>query len=423
VKSSIRPVVAPQSVPSEAPDAVLADPLAPVPDIFAKARQFTRLREVQEMGLYPYFVPIESSTSTEVVVHGKRLVMVGSNNYLGLNHDDRVIAAAQTATAKYGTACTGSRFLNGNTDLHEELEVRLAALTGKEAGLVFSTGFQTNLGVISTLVGRNDVVVIDKLDHASIVDGCRLAGGETVRYRHNDMNDLETKLRRARGHAKLIVVDGVFSMEGDIVNLPRLVELCAAYNASIAVDDAHAVGVLGATGAGTAEHFGLTDQVDLIIGTFSKSFASIGGFVTGERAVIDYLKHHARTEIFSASMPPAACAAVIACLDILAREPERRLQLWKNADRMRDGFRALGFDTGGSVTPIVPVVVGDDLATFEFWKRLFDAGVFTNPVVAPAVPERESRIRTSYSATHTNDQLDFVLEMFAQVGRSMGIIS
>lgn len=426
MKSSVRPPASPSPTPDE--DLEAADPadsaeLVPSSDVFAKAHQFTRLAEVQNMGLYPYFVPIESSTSTEVVVHGKSLVMIGSNNYLGLNHDDRVIAAAQAATAKYGTACTGSRFLNGNTDLHEELEVRLAGLAGKEAALVFSTGFQTNLGVISTLVGRNDAVFIDKLDHASIVDGCRLAAGETIRFRHNDFNDLDAKLRRAGDRAKLIVVDGVFSMEGDIVDLPRLVELRGRYDARLAVDDAHAIGVLGATGAGTAEHFGLTDQVDLIIGTFSKSFASIGGFVAGERAVIDYLKHHARSEIFSASMPPSACAAVLACLDILAQEPERRLQLWHNADRMRDGFRTLGFDTGGSVTPIVPVVVGDDLGTFEFWKRLFDAGVFTNPVVAPAVPERESRIRTSYSATHTADQLGFVLDVFARVGRSMGLIS
>jgi len=392
-------------------------------DIFAKARQFTRLSEVQAMGLYPYFVPIESSTSTEVVVGGRRIVMVGSNNYLGLNHDPRVMQAAQDAIAKYGTACTGSRFLNGNTDLHERIEARLATLTGKEAALVFSTGFQTNLGVIATLVTKNDVVLIDKLDHASIVDGCRLSAGETIRFRHNDMDDLEAKLRRVRGRAALIVVDGVFSMEGDIVDLPSVVELSAKYDARVAVDDAHSVGVLGPTGAGTAEHFGLTDEVDLIIGTFSKSFASIGGFVAGEGVVIDYLKHHARSEIFSASMPPSACAAVLACIDILEQEPERRLQLWENAERMRKGFRSLGFETGGSVTPIIPVVIGDDLATFEFWKRLFDGGVFTNPVVAPAVPERESRIRTSYSATHTSDQLDFVLDVFARVGKSMGIIS
>ncbi len=398
-------------------------PPAAAPDVFAKAKQFTRLRDVQAMGLYPYFVPIESSTSTEVVVHGKRIVMIGSNNYLGLNHDPRVMDAAQAAIAKYGTACTGSRFLNGNTDLHERIEDRLAKLTGKEAALVFSTGFQTNLGVIATLVAKDDVVIIDKLDHASIVDGCRLSAGDTIRFRHNDMVDLEAKLRRARGHAKLIVVDGVFSMEGDIVDLPRIVELSAEYDARLAVDDAHSIGVLGPTGAGTAEHFGLTDAVDLIIGTFSKSFASIGGFVSGERDVIDYLKHHARAEIFSASMPPSACAAVLACIDILEQEPERRLQLWENAARMRTGFQALGFETGGSVTPIVPVVIGDDLKTFEFWKRLFDGGVFTNPVVAPAVPERESRIRTSYSATHTSDQLDFVLDVFARVGKSMGIIS
>lgn len=330
MKSNTRRATAAHASPPTAPEVQPAEErvtLAASGDVFAKARQFTRLGEVQQMGLYPYFVPIESSTSTEVVVGGRRIVMVGSNNYLGLNHDDRVIAAAQEATAKYGTACTGSRFLNGNTDLHEAIEVRLAELTGKEAALVFSTGFQTNLGVISTLVGRNDVVFIDKLDHASIVDGCRLSAGETVRFRHNDMDDLEAKLRRARGHGKLIVVDGVFSMEGDIVDLPRLAELRARYDARLAIDDAHAVGVLGETGAGTAEHFGLTDQVDLIIGTFSKSFASIGGFVSGERAVIDYLKHHARSEIFSASMPPSACAAVLACLDILKREPERRKQL------------------------------------------------------------------------------------------------
>jgi 8-amino-7-oxononanoate synthase len=393
-------------------------------DIFAKAHQFTRLAEVQAAGLYPYFVPTESSSGTEVIVDGKRRVMIGSNNYLGLTHDPRVIAAAQAAIAKYGSACTGSRFLNGNTDLHDLIEVKLAALTGKEAGLVFSTGFQTNLGVIATLVGRTDVVYIDKLDHASIVDGCFLSAGDTVRFRHGDLDDLETKLARGNrnGGGKLIVVDGVFSMEGDIVDLPRLVELCAQYDARIVIDDAHSVGVLGATGAGTAEHFGLTDQVDLIVGTFSKSFASIGGFVTGERAVIDYLKHHARALIFSASMPPSACAAVLTCIDIMAAEPERRRKLWENADYMRAGLRSLGYDTGVSETPIVPVIIGNDLLTFHFWRSLFDHGVFTNPVVAPAVPEKESRIRTSYSATHTRDQLDFVLDVFAKVGRAAGVI-
>jgi 8-amino-7-oxononanoate synthase len=396
-------------------------PLTASSDVFAKTRQFTRLAEVQAAGLYPYFVPTQSSSGNEVVVDGKRRIMIGSNNYLGLTHDPRVIAAAQAAIAKYGSGCTGSRFLNGNTDLHDLMEIRLAALTGKEAGLVFSTGFQTNLGVISTLVGRTDSVFIDKLDHASIVDGCRLSAGETVRFRHGDLDDLEAKLRRGKG-GKLIVVDGVFSMEGDIVDLPRVTELRSQYDARLVVDDAHSVGVLGATGAGTAEHFGLTDQVDLIVGTFSKSFASIGGFVTGDREVIDYLKHHARAEIFSASMPPSACATVLTCLDILAAEPERRRKLWENADYMRQGLRSLGYDTGVSETPIVPVLIGNDLLTFHFWRTLFDQGVFTNPVVAPAVPEKESRIRTSYSATHTREQLDFVLDVFAKVGRAAGVI-
>jgi 8-amino-7-oxononanoate synthase len=400
----------------------VAEPAAESDDLFAKARQFTRLREVQAMGLYPYFVPVQASGSTEVIINGKRGVMVGSNNYLGLSHDPRVVAAAQEAIAQYGTACTGSRFLNGNTELHERIEFRLAKLTGKEAALVFSTGFQTNLGVISALVGRDDTVYIDKLDHASVVDGCRLAAGETIRFRHGDLDELEAKLRQSRGGGKLIVVDGVFSMEGDIVDLPRLAQLRAQYDTRLAVDDAHAIGVLGATGAGTAEHFGLTAEVDLIIGTFSKSFASIGGFVAGEQIVIDYLKHHARSLIFSASMPPSACAAVLASIDILEQEPERRLNVWKNAARMQEGFRSLGFDTGGSETPIVPVVVGDDLLTFEFWRQLYDNGVFANAVVAPAVPPHASRIRTSYSATHTPEQLDFVLEVFARVGKGLGVI-
>jgi 8-amino-7-oxononanoate synthase len=403
-----------------------APPETPSPtaprDLFAKTRQFTRLAEAKEKGLYPYFIPVESSGGTEVMIHGERRIMIGSNNYLGLTHDPRVITAAQQAISKYGTACTGSRFLNGNTDLHDRIEERLARLTGKDAALVFSTGFQTNLGVIATLVGRNDTVFIDKLDHASIVDGCHLSGGETVRFRHGNFAELEAKLRRAKTGGKLVVVDGVFSMEGDIVDLPALVQLCAKYEARLAVDDAHSVGVLGATGAGTAEHFNLTDQVDLIIGTFSKSFASIGGFVAGEREVIDYLKHQARSLIFSASMPPSACAAVLTCIDILEQEPERRLRLWENADYMRNGLQALGYDTGVSETPIVPVLIGQDDKTFMFWRALFDHGVFSNPVVPPAVPEKESRIRTSYSATHTREQLDFVLDVFTKVGRQFGVI-
>jgi 8-amino-7-oxononanoate synthase len=392
-------------------------------DIFAKAVQFTRARELQATGFYPYFFPVEGSEATEVVIDGKRRVMIGSNNYLGLTHDPRVVEAAQSAIRKYGSACTGSRFLNGNTDLHERLEHDLAKLTGKEAALVFSTGFQTNLGVISSLVSRNDLVYIDKLDHASIVDGCFLSLGETVRFRHGDLDELESLLRRSEeGRGKLIAVDGVFSMEGDVADIPRLVELRAEYGARLLVDDAHAIGVFGPTGAGTAEHFGLTDQVDLILGTFSKSFASIGGFVAGDEEVIHYIKHNARSLIFSASMPPSACATVLACIEILRQEPERRLRLWDHARKMKAGFTSLGFDIGASEAPIIPVIIGDDFKTFQFWKALFDNGVFTNPVVSPAVPERASRVRTSYIATHTEEQLDFVLDVFERVGKSMGII-
>lgn len=400
---------------------------APAPagraDIFAKAAQFTKARELEATGLYPYFFPVEGSEATEVVIDGRRRVMIGSNNYLGLTHDPRVIEAAQDAIRTYGSACTGSRFLNGNTDLHERLECELARLTGKEAALVFSTGYQTNLGVISSLVARNDVVYIDKLDHASIVDGCFLSMGETVRYRHGDLDELEALLRRTdEGRGKLVAVDGIFSMEGDIVDLPRLVELRADYGARVLVDDAHAIGVLGRTGAGTAEHFGLTDQVDVILGTFSKSFASIGGFVAGDGQILHYIKHNARSLIFSASMPPSACATVLACIEIMAQEPERRERLWQHARKMKEGFTSLGFDIGASEAPIIPVIIGDDLKTFQFWRALFDNGVFTNPVVSPAVPEKSSRIRTSYIATHTDEQLDFVLDVFAKVGRSLGII-
>lgn len=391
-------------------------------DVFAKAREYHRPAEVKAIGLYPYFCPVEASEATEVTIEGRRLVMVGSNNYLGLNHDPRVIAAAQAAMTKYGSACTGSRFLNGNTDLHDRLEVELARLTGKPAALVFPTGYQTNLGVISALVGRNDTVFVDKLDHASIIDGCRLSAGEMVRFRHADLDELELKLSRANARGKLVAVDGVFSMEGDIVDLPRLVDLCERYGARLLVDDAHAVGVLGATGAGTAEHFGLTDRVDLIVGTFSKAFASIGGFVAGEESVIQYLKHHARSLIFSASMPPSACAAVLACIEILRAEPERRKQLWTHGRRMRQELSNLGFDVGAAEAPIVPVIIGGDLQTFAFWRRLYEGGVFANPVISPAVPENSARIRTSYIATHTTEQLDFVLDVFRTVGKAMGVI-
>ena len=391
-------------------------------DIFAKAYAYTRPQEVKALGLYPYFFPVEESEATEVVIEGERRIMIGSNNYLGLTHDPRVVKAAADALHAYGTACTGSRFLNGNTALHERLETELAALCGKEAALVFPTGYQTNLGVISSLVMRGDVVFIDKLDHASIVDGAAMCGGDVVRFRHNDLDHLEAKLRLAAGRGKLIVIDGVFSMEGDIADIPRLVELREKYGARLAIDDAHGVGVFGPTGAGVAEHFGLTAQVDLIIGTFSKSFASIGGFVAGDAPVITIMRHTARPLIFSAATPPSACATVLAAIEVMREEPERRERLWAHARRMKRELTALGFDTATSESPIVPVIVGTVLRTFEFWRRLFDAGVFTNPVIAPAVPENSCRIRTSYMATHTDEQLDRVLEVFQKVGRDMGLI-
>lgn len=397
-------------------------PAAPSPDLFAKAYGYIRPQQVKAMGLYPYFLPVESSEGAEVVIEGKRRIMVGSNNYLGLTHDPRLMAAAEAATRKYGTACTGSRFLNGNTDLHEKLEHELASLVGKEAALVFPTGFQTNLGVVAALVGHGDAVFIDKLDHASIVDGAALSNGRVVRFRHNDLEHLEQRLAVSGGLGKMVIVDGVFSMEGDIADIPALVELCSAYDARLVVDDAHGLGVFGKNGAGVAEHFGMTARVDLIVGTFSKSLASIGGFVAGEAAVINFLRHTARNVIFSAAVPASACAAALTAVEIIRTEPERRERLWAHARRMKRELTALGFDTLASESPIVPIVVGGMLRTFQFWRQLFDAGVFTNPVIAPAVPDNACRIRTSYMSTHTDDQLDEVLEVFERCGREAGLI-
>ena len=389
-----------------------------------KCRSFTRAREVMAAGYYPYFVPIAGSTDTEIVVDGKSKIMIGSNNYLGLTHHPKVLEAAQDALRRYGSGCTGSRFLNGNLDLHEALEGRLARFTDKEAALVFSTGYQTNLGVIATLVGRNDRVFIDKLDHASIVDGSRMAFGEAHRFNHGDLAGLRRLLEAGRqaDAGMMIIVDGVFSMEGDIADVPALIGLAKQCGAVLALDDAHSVGVLGPTGAGTAEHFGVTKDVDLIIGTFSKSFASIGGFVAGPEYVIHYLRHHARSLMFSASMPPASVATVIACLDLIEQEPERRERLWTITRKMQDGFRSLGFDIGPTETPIVPIMVGPMEKTFIFWKGLFDAGIFTNPVMPPAVPEDSCRLRTSYMATHTDEQLEFVLDTFGRIGKKLGVI-
>jgi 8-amino-7-oxononanoate synthase len=335
--------------------------------------------------------------------------------------------AAADAAMKYGSGCTGSRFLNGTLDLHLELERRLAKFMHKETALVFSTGFQTNLGAISCMASKNDAIIIDRQVHACIVDGTRLSYGKVYKFAHNDMEDCErvvANVRNINGRGgMLIVVDGVFSMEGDIINLPELVKIAKKYNARLMVDDAHSIGVLGPTGAGTAEHFGLTDDVDLIMGTFSKSFASLGGFIAGDFQVVDYIKHFARSLIFSASITPSSAAAVLAALDIIEAEPERREHLWRNARKMQEGFRRMGLDIGHTETPVVPIVVGEDLETFAFWKDLFDNGVFTNPVISPAVPPGRGLIRTSYTATHTEEQLDKVLEVMERVSRKRGLIS
>jgi 8-amino-7-oxononanoate synthase len=391
-------------------------------DLFDKCRRFTTAHEAIASGFYPYFQPIEESYDTEVVIRGERKIMVGSNNYLGLTHHPYVLERARAALERYGTGCTGSRFLNGTLDLHEELEVRLAKFMGQESALVFSTGYQTNLGIIATLAGRGSVVIQDKLNHASLVDAGMLAGGEMVRYPHGSLMALRRLLDRSAGApgGVLIVTDGVFSMEGNIADLPGILSLAREYGARVMVDDAHSVGVLGAEGGGTAQHFGLEGEVDLVMATFSKSFASIGGAAAASEEVIHYLKHHARSLIFSASMPPSAVATVLACLDVMEREPERRNKLWENAIYLREGLRNLGFDTVTSETPIIPVVTGDMDRTFRFWRALFDAGVFTNPVLPPAVPESSCRLRTSVMATHTREQLDRVVDAFRQVGKQLG---
>jgi 8-amino-7-oxononanoate synthase len=392
-------------------------------DVFRKALTFTRAAEARDSGFYPYFIPIEGSDGTEVMIDGRNRIMIGSNNYLGLTHDPRVLEAAEKTARKYGSGCTGSRFLNGTLDLHIELEHDLAQFMEKEAALVFSTGYQTNLGTISTLVGRDDYVIIDKLDHASIVDGCHLSDGKTLRFRHNDMEDLERVLNRIEpDKGRLIAVDGVFSMEGDIAPLPEIVPLARKYNARILCDDAHSLGVLGPGGQGTPAHFGMNEEIDLVMGTFSKSFASIGGVIAGDARVIDYLKHLARPMIFSASLPPYAVGTVHKCLDIMRGEPERRERLWQITKKMKEGFTSLGFDTSTSETPIIPIIIGDVQRTFVFWKSLFEAGIFVNAVIPPAVPENACRLRTSYMATHTDSQLDHVLETFARIGKQVGII-
>jgi 8-amino-7-oxononanoate synthase len=392
-------------------------------DIFEKCVQAGEYESgLKESGHYFLFRKLESPQDSEVVVNGKRVIMIGSNNYLGLTNHPRVKEAAIKAIEKYGTGCAGSRILNGNLDIHEELEKKLARFLRKEAALVFATGYQTNLGAISALVGRNDVAVIDMYDHASIMDGCRLSFGEVKKYRHNDMEALERTLEGTMEKDKLIIVDGVFSMEGDIADLPAIVKLARAYGAKIMVDDAHAVGVLGDGGRGTAEHFSLENEVDLIMGTHSKSLAAIGGFIAGPSDVISWIKHLARSMMFSASLPPTLVASVSTALDIIEEQTELRARLWRNTHKMLEGFKTLGYDTGKSETPIIPVVIKDTMKTYEMCRLLFENGVFVNAVISPAVPQGRELLRTSYMATHTEEQLDKVLAAFEKVGRQVGVI-
>lgn len=384
-------------------------------DIFDKCYNYTRSKEARADGYYPYFQEIESGAGNEVVIKGRQVIMIGSNNYLGLTEHPSVVEASIRAIEKYGSGCTGSRFLNGTLDLHVELERKLAKFLRKEECLTFSTGFQSNLGTLAGLGLKDDMIFCDRSNHASIIDGCRLSFARVVKYKHSDMEDLERLLKDSNDKAgKLIVTDGVFSMEGDIAKLPEICDLARKYNARVMVDDAHSIGVLG-EGRGTAAHFGVEDKVDIIMGTFSKSFGSIGGFIVSEEAVIDFLKHTSRPLIFSASMPPSAVATVLAALDIIEKEPERREMLWKNTEKMQKGFKEIGYNTGTSETPIIPLVIGEDLKTFFIWKEFFNAGIFTNPVIAPAVEPGYSMLRTSYMATHNDEELDRVLEVSAEL--------
>ncbi|HDM25503.1 MAG TPA: pyridoxal phosphate-dependent aminotransferase family protein [Thermoplasmatales archaeon] len=393
-------------------------------DIFEKCFTFTSHVEMVKKGKkYFYFRTISSIQGPEVVVKGRRLIMLGSNNYLGLTEDPRVKEAAIEATKKYGTGCAGSRLLNGTVDLHEALEEQIANFFKKEAAIVFSTGMQANLGTIQALVTQDSLAILDKFDHASIIDGCRLSYGEFKRYPHNDMQALERLLQNQKDRAKMIIVDGVFSMEGDLANLPEIIRLARKYEARVMVDDAHGIGVMGKNGRGIAEHFGLEDKVDIIMGTFSKSLATIGGFIASCREVIEYVKHVGRALLFSASLAPPLVAAASMAFKIIETEPERREKLWENANFWLQGLKSLGFDTGYSETPIVPVIVGDEDKTYEMCRLLEENGVFVNAVVPPAVPPGRALLRTSVMATHTKTQLERALDAFAQVGRKIGIIS
>jgi 8-amino-7-oxononanoate synthase len=390
----------------------------------AKLAQYDAPQKVMAAGIYPYFRAIESDQDTVVMMNGKKVLMFGSNSYLGLTNHPKVKEASIKAIQKYGTGCAGSRFLNGTLDIHLELEERLAKFVKKEGAICYSTGFQVNLGVVSALTDRNDYLLLDELDHASIIEGSRLSFSKVLKFAHNDMDSLESKLKVCDPErVKLIVVDGIFSMEGDIINLPEVVKLAEKYNASIMVDDAHSLGVIGENGSGTASHFGLTDKVDLIMGTFSKSLASLGGFIAADKETINYLKHNSRSLIFSASMTPASAASVLAALDIMEHEPERIKHLWDVTHYALKGFKDMGFDIGKSESPIIPLFIRDDIKALQMTKMLFEEGVFVNPVVTPAVPKEDCLIRFSLMATHTFEQVEAALQKFEKVAKKLGVLS
>jgi 8-amino-7-oxononanoate synthase len=385
--------------------------------------QYDEPQKVQDAGVYPFFRTIESEQDTEVLINGRRVLMFGSNSYLGLTSHPKVKEAAVAAVKKYGTGCAGSRYLNGTLDIHVELENKLAKFVGKDGALVYSTGFQANLGAIPTVTGRNDYILLDELDHASIIEGARLSFAKTLKYRHNDMDSLEKLLQRCDPDVlKLIVVDGIFSMEGDIACLPEIVHLAKKYNANVMVDDAHSFGVLGEQGRGVASHFGLTDDVDIIMGTFSKSLASIGGFLAADKDTINFIKHTSRSLIFSASATPAATASALAALEIIKSEPQHMIQLWENTYYCLRTFRGLGFDVAHSCTPIIPIMIRDNKKTFMMTKLLLEDGVFVNPVPHPAVPNNSTLIRFSLMATHTQQQIDYAIDKIEKAARQLGII-
>lgn len=394
-------------------------------DLFSKIARDPVLKAAnmgREQGIYPYFRPLSETEGTEVVIEGHRLIMIGSNNYLGLTTHPKVRQAAIDAIRHYGTSCTGSRFLNGTLEIHRELERRLAKFLGKEAAIIFGTGYQSNLGAITALMGKNDVAIADKEIHASLVDAIKMAGCQLMRYRHNDMADLERVLKESGDAPKMIIVDGVYSMGGDLAPLPEIIALCKRYGARFFVDDAHGLGVMGQGGRGTHFHFDCVDDVDIVMGTFSKSFASLGGVIAGDQQVMDYIQHHARSFIFSAAMPPANVATVLACLDVIEEDPSYVARVHVQADKVRDGMRRIGYDVGESVTPIIPVMIGNEMHTVFLWQSLFKNGLYTNPVLPPAVPPSKSLLRTSYMATHTDAQIETILDVFEKVGHETGFL-